>query len=321
MMERISKKILFVAPNYFGFNQVILDAFTQYTDCEIVYLETNYDYSYKNLFERLENVISKTFSRKNLKQTHRENYFREKIKNQKFDYLVINRPDMLTDSFIDELIEHSLSTNVILWDSLLKIPQDITILKKFDICFSFDESDCHNFCFKKLDNFYFSNKKSVATEFDVFFLGTYDNRFPDLIQILRYLKTLSLNVGARLLGAHKNEIPIDLIDEISVTNEIVPFSESTKYSLKSKIVLDLAHANQRGLSFRAFEALGFNKKLITTNKEILGYDFYNSNNICVLDTKNLIVSKDFISTPYQHISDDIKLKYHISNWIQNLLNH
>ena len=64
-MKRISKNILFVAPNYFGFNQVILDALKQYTDYEIIYLETNYDYSYKNLFERLENVYSKTF-KKNL---------------------------------------------------------------------------------------------------------------------------------------------------------------------------------------------------------------------------------------------------------------
>ena len=167
-MKRISKNILFVAPNYFGFNQVILDALKQYTDYEIIYLETNYDYSYKNLFERLQNVYSKTFKKKNLKQTYRENYFREKIKHQRFDYLVINRPDMLTDKFVDELIEKSFSTKVILWDSLQKIPQDITILKKFDVCFSFDEDDCDNFGFKKLDNFYFSAKESDATEFDIF---------------------------------------------------------------------------------------------------------------------------------------------------------
>jgi len=57
--------------------------------------------------------------------------------------------------------------------------------------------------------------------------------------------------------------------------------------------LDLVQGNQTGLSFRVFEAMALQKKLITDNKAIRNYPFYNPNNILILDSKEIILNSDF----------------------------
>ncbi|MCH5599705.1 hypothetical protein [Niabella ginsengisoli] len=50
-------------------------------------------------------------------------------------------------------------------------------------------------------------------------------------------------------------------------------------------ILDFENAEQNGLTFRVFESLYFEKKLITNSKLIYEYDFYHPNNIFVWDEK------------------------------------
>ena len=65
------------------------------------------------------------------------------------------------------------------------------------------------------------------------------------------------------------------INNIEVIEKIVPFSKFYQFYLEGNIILDIAHPHQKGLSFRPYEAMGLRKKLITTNKDITNYDFYN----------------------------------------------
>jgi hypothetical protein len=87
---------------------------------------------------------------------------------------------------------------------------------------------------------------------------------------------------------------------------------------KSSVVIDLVRDNHFGLSFRIFEALALEKKIITTNKFIEKYDFNNPNNILVVEENFLKFSKDFFITPYEPIVYDIFKKYTISNWVDKV---
>ena len=60
-----------------------------------------------------------------------------------------------------------------------------------------------------------------------------------------------------------------------------------KLILKSKIIVEIQRNDQIGLSFRIFEALGYRKKLVTTNTDVVNYDFYNPQNILVIDENNI----------------------------------
>lgn len=85
-------------------------------------------------------------------------------------------------------------------------------------------------------------------------------------------------------------------------------------------MIDIAHPNQKGLSMRPFEALGLKRKLITNNTDIKNYDFYNENNIFVVnDFNNIEIPDSFLNNPYEELPDKIYEKYYIKNWLKTIL--
>ena len=94
--------------------------------------------------------------------------------------------------------------------------------------------------------------------------------------------------------------------------------ETSELIQKSKILLEIQNPKQIGLSFRVFEALGHRKKLITTNKDIINYDFYHPQNILVLDENKIEIPEDFVSSPYLEINKAILSKYKIANWVKHI---
>lgn len=71
---------------------------------------------------------------------------------------------------------------------------------------------------------------------------------------------------------------------------------------------------------RTIETVGFNKKLITTNKSISKYNFYNSNNIFILE-ENVSLSKlvEFINSPISNIPLEIYDQYEITKFVETLV--
>jgi hypothetical protein len=86
------------------------------------------------------------------------------------------------------------------------------------------------------------------------------------------------------------------------------------------VLLDIHRSKQDGLSFRVFESLGKEKKIITTNTAVKNYDFYIPNNILIIDINNLILTKEFFQTKYEPLSKTILEKYYIENWVDEFLN-
>lgn len=76
---------------------------------------------------------------------------------------------------------------------------------------------------------------------------------------------------------------------------------------------------QRGLTMRNIEMIGLKKKLVTTNKDIIHYDFYNPQNICIIDRSNPIIPDSFIKLPYLDIPQEIYQLYYIESWIRDVL--
>jgi hypothetical protein len=64
--------------------------------------------------------------------------------------------------------------------------------------------------------------------------------------------------------------------------------------------------------------MGLQKKLITTNSDIKNYDFYNPNNILIIDIKRPEIPKAFFENEYEKLPEDIYNKYTLSGWIKNV---
>ncbi len=59
--------------------------------------------------------------------------------------------------------------------------------------------------------------------------------------------------------------------------------------------------------------------MITDNPNILNYDFYSPENICLIDPENIKISEDFFSKPYKPLDTAILGKYSLEHWIHNII--
>ena len=84
----------------------------------------------------------------------------------------------------------------------------------------------------------------------------------------------------------------------------------------SKVILDINHPGQKGLTMRTFEAIGAGKKMITTNSEIKNYPFYNSNNVYIIDRYDIVLDKKFFETEYEDVSEELYFKASIEGWLE-----
>ncbi len=319
MMKR---KLLFIAPDYYGFNEVVLKGLKEYSDCDVSYIVSNFKYQYKNWGERIYNFFLKTLLGRNLKEKKKDEYIKEFIKfineSNDYDILLINAPYLLTNNQIEIALKKTKLSVVIFWDSIEKIPMQKKYLEDFDIIYSFEPDDCAKYHLKKITNFYFAESNNDSNNlYDVCYLATYDERIKVAERIFKYFDEHNISVKGKMFVRRRQRLP----KSIERIKEIIPFSKSYKYYLDSKIILDIAHPNQKGLSFRPYEAIGLRKKLITTNKDIVNYDFYNPNNIFVIeDIDNITIPLEFFKTDYQEIDIKLREKYHIKNWIHNIIN-
>ena len=86
-----------------------------------------------------------------------------------------------------------------------------------------------------------------------------------------------------------------------------------------RAILDVGYASQQGLSFRFFEALAQQQKLVTNNASVKAYPFFNSQNIHCLDEAALAIPPAFFTTPYQALPEELIRPYRLPSWVSNLL--
>ena len=171
---------------------------------------------------------------------------------------------------------------------------------------TFDSNDAKRYMINYNSQFYTKNIKldKDNLEYDVLFLGRAKNRKGMILNLAEELKENGIN--------SKNII-------IENEKDFVPYEDYLKLLVKTKTILDIVDGNQSGLTLRCMESLFFSKKLITNNLDIVNYNFYNPNNILVLDENNINIPKEFIDSPYESLPKEIYEKYSLKNWVKQLL--
>ena len=82
--------------------------------------------------------------------------------------------------------------------------------------------------------------------------------------------------------------------------------------------MDSAQDGQNGLTIRVIEALGAKKKIITTNQDIVNYDFYCPENIYIYNGE-INLDSIFFQNDYKTIDEKIYNKYSLSNWLKEVI--
>lgn len=202
------------------------------------------------------------------------------------------------------------------WNPVLKCEK----LEKYpsEICerWTFDEQDAENFNLKYNRQYYFNDILLEDREIvnDVFFIGGDKGRLGILKNLEKELQNYNIRTDFHITKTSKNS------DKNAIYKKRISYDESLKKVSSSKAILDIVSAGQTGLTLRPLEALFFQKKLITNDKSILNRDFYNPNNIFVLEHNNMADIKAFLESPYSVVPQEIMDKYDFDKWLNRFFN-
>ena len=257
----------------------------------------------------------------------------QKIKNNQYDYLFVIKGEVIPAEFLENFCKLNANTKTIYYtyDSVENNKNSMKILKYFNYKFTFDHQDAKNYNLYFQPLFYFDSIRNLKSSknliYDLLFIGTAHsdryiiaNAVEDYFRSLKFKTFTFFYLPSRLVYYFKVFFDSTFKSFDFRKLSFKSLSESDVISLyeKSKIILDINHPLQKGLTMRTIEAIGAKKKLITTNSEILKYTFYNEKNICVIDRNNINIPLDFLSKPYIHISKNIYDDLSLDNWLKRI---
>lgn len=213
-----------------------------------------------------------------------------------------------------------------LWDDIRRVDEFEDIKNCFDDIVSFDADDCEKFKIRFLPLFFCEEYRynGEIKDIDFSILGAIHTYREDLLDKLQSIFTKDRYNWYAILSTTRFHIWKSKILGMKVYDFIkakeLSISEAAMISKKSKVVIDMPHLSQKGLSIRTIESLAAHAKMITTNNAISKYDFYNSDNVCIIDVHNPVIPDSFLNSEYVEPDEKIVEKYSLKNWVRALFN-
>ena len=308
-------RILLISSYIFGYMNAVVKALTQMgLNVEVLYYENEpLKFRYKDKKHHLLSFLRKAVGG-HAKKEHRQQVLRSLYDAEKFDQILVIHPQYLNAATHKFLKDRCEVYKTFLFDSLKKMPRQRKVLNYFNEIYSYEKADCAENDLKFLTNFIPSealeNKNPTV---DFFNISSHDRRLPHLHKIAAYLEKSGYSYELIMFSKK-----IKKLSYVAIINKKME-SEKIKDKIeRARVLIDIQRKEQKGLSFRIFEAMGLKKKLITTNADIVHYDFYRPQNILVIDPDDIKIPQEFIRSPYSEIPEDIFKKYTAQGWVKHL---
>lgn len=270
-------------------------------------------------FRFLKNIVEKN-ERKIYK-----NYIFEMEKD--YDY-IIDLGGISNPVFIEEYKRECKGKFILfIWDDLKYHKETFKLIPLFDKIFSYNEEEAKKYNFQYRPSFYLDIFKGKVEdkEIDLYYVGSMRDYERTLLvkKINEELKKFSLDTRICCKSYWKY---IDRIGSYSnykkyYRKHLATLQELVDKYKKSKVLLDIAYKDQKGIGLRPIEAIASKSKVITTNNDIRNYDFYNENNIFILkkDLSNINLLKEFMNKPFLEYDEEIVYKYGLEGFISDIL--
>ena len=323
-----NKSVLLISPSFFGYEQSIKQRLS-----EISARVDYFDERPANTFWSKALVrIDRRFLSHHISQYYESIY--QIIQNRIYDYVFVVNIEAMPISFLERVrkINPQAVFFLYMWDSISNKRNTVNYLSLFDRIFSFDRDDCKiyaNIRFRPL--FFLNEYKELANvsdyEYDFSFVGTaHSDRYALIRKIYVQICNLCMKsywhlylqdkklfywnkiTNSAFLKAHLHDFQYRAL----LKSEVLDLVK------KSRIIIDIQHPRQVGLTMRTIEILGARRKLITTNASIKDYDFYLDDNILVIDRENPIINREFCFKDYKPLDDHIYYKYSLDGWLEEI---
>jgi len=333
----IKKSIILALPEDVGLSDLIAKNF-EYHGFDVIYYRRQ-PYKYKKITERLTNLFRKIILGDNsYKKKQQDKEALENLqyditeRNTKIDYALFIRPDTFSIDFIKQIKSHVKKTIGYQWDGLDRFPDIFDRIKIFNEFYVFDSKDILNYPeynLKLTTNFYFDmdenpiliNNEAKKT---IYFVGAHlPQRISAINQFIKSADKLNLQINF-LIGLKRRKRRDKLLynsECIDFINKNITYSENLSNVKRSDLLIDFVNNVHSGLSFRIFESIFYQKKLITNNTEVANYNLYHKDNIYIWDNKEINIDslKDFLNKPYYILPSEITNQYSFKTWYSSVL--
>lgn len=267
-------------------------------------------------------------------------YYRELLERRSggtYQYVIVIRGEFFYEECLAEYRRAFPHAEFVLylWDSIANYPAIENRLKCFDRVLTFDRDDALRHSELQFRPLFFSQAfearragRSTTKDYTLSFFGTAHSDRPTIVEKVAdqcaangetfyaywFTPFAAIYYYNRLTNASFKGI-----ERKSVHTSLQPKENVADVLLHSFGTIDIEHPKQTGLTMRTIESIGLGIKLLTTNKDIVHYDFFDSENVMVVDRDNPIVDFDFLKSPYFEPSDGIYEKYSICGWAREVL--
>lgn len=316
-------KLLFIAPIFFNYEKKIKKVLqSQYSDVifrsEIPFNSSFIYYALRRINKSLAHFFLLRYNQQLLKLIEKKN----------IDRIFIIRGFGLDEFFFKnlKLTRKDLKIFHYQWDSLKIFPNGEMISKYADYNFSFDLEDVNsNKQFKHLPLFYSESvsksclkNSTQEQEIDILFIGSYHS---SRNKIVAKVHSICKKEGFKF-RSHIYMPFFSYVRTLLTTNNVnfkdvsfrkISYKRYQEILDKTKVVLDIPYAQQKGATMRTIETLSKGKKLVTTNTMLESELFYSSDNIQFWNTDDDLNLRPLISSDFDHSKD--KWLFSIEEWL------
>lgn len=285
---------------------------------------------YKCFREILKKINEKNYLKKKFRKYENTLKLKEAAKYQDINYFLVISGGKFSKTFIERLKEKNpkIKTILFLWDKL-EYSYWRDKVTNFDYVFSYDRIEAlkNNFIFRPT---FFIDRclENIPKEkkYNLYYIGALkeEKRYMFLTQLKKYFEDKKLENYIKLYAGRKTikKLKKDKknYDEELIISKRISYEENLEILKQSNVVLDIKYKDQNGLSLRIYEALATDTKIITDSKDVVSYDFYNENNIKIIENISDIekLELDFFKLPVEKINEKIKEYYSVKGFVEDI---
>jgi hypothetical protein len=246
-----------------------------------------------------------------------------------FDHVLVIKGIDLRMSFLAELRRQQSAAQFILyeWDALARMPGIEQRLPLFDRVLTFDRRDALERPGLEFRPLFFREQgaddapdPTVEPPVDLCFIGWLHS---DRLAMIRRLQLLARDAGLSFLVYLYTGLFTWLRLHAAGNGRdtyfrSLPYAQLMQLNRRARVIVDLPHGAQSGMTMRAIESVGLGRKLLTTATDVQHYDFYAAERVRVLHAGSVQLDPSFVRGPSPAIDPSIRRKYSLQRWLEDV---
>ena len=219
-------------------------------------------------------------------------------------YLRKKYPDMKCVLYMQDLVNKSLGIDM------------ESLREKMDVIITYDKGESMRYGIEyyptPMSCLKIQNDNDIAHS-DFYFCGKPKERYYILKDLYNVLKSKGYSCDFIIIGDVKEE---DKVDGIRYQNTTFDYFENLRHVTKTKCVIEIMQEGANGYTPRLWEAIVNDKHLLTNNKEVANYEYFDDKKIHILSNCSSI-DLSWVNYPiyYEH---DVKEKLSPINFLKHV---